>query len=88
MSQVPLSSAQWQNRRKWIKIIILEIPSECKKTLFYLDFYFYIYVFIYYCESGQPLEQAAQSGSGITILGDAQNLTGHGPGQPAAADSA
>lgn len=76
MSQAPLSGAQQQNKRQWIKIITLEILCECKKTPFILMFivFLFIYAFIYYCESGQPLEQAAQSGSGASTLGGAQNL--------------
>jgi len=34
------------------------------------------------------VEQVAQSGCSISIPGDIQNLTVHGPGQPALADFA
>lgn len=47
MSQAPLSSAQWQNRRKWVKIIILEIPSECRKILFILLFIPFIFMYLF-----------------------------------------
>ena len=35
-----------------------------------------------YCDGDQALEQVAQRGCGISILGDTQKLSGHGPGQP------
>ena len=41
-----------------------------------------------YCESGQTLSQVAHRGCGGSTLGDIQNPTGHGPGQPALADPA
>ena len=37
---------------------------------------------------GQTLEQTAQRGCRVSILGDIQNLTGHGPEQPAVTDPA
>ena len=40
------------------------------------------------CEGSQTVEQVAQRGCGLSIFGDTQNLTGHGPGQPAVADPA
>lgn len=40
------------------------------------------------CEGGQTLEQAANRGCGVSICGDSQNPTGHGPGQPVLADHA
>lgn len=41
----------------------------------------------FYCEGCQTLEWVAHR-SGVSILGDAQNPTGHSPLQPAAADPA
>ena len=38
---------------------------------------------VFYGEGGQTLAQAAQRGCGVFILGDTQNLTGHGLEQPA-----
>ncbi|KAK4825754.1 hypothetical protein QYF61_002237, partial [Mycteria americana] len=40
----------------------------------------------FYCEGGTTLAQAAQRGCGVSISGDIQSPTGHGPGQPALAD--
>lgn len=40
------------------------------------------------CEVGQTVEQVAQRGCGVSIPGIIQNLTGHGPGQPAPRDPA
>lgn len=42
----------------------------------------------FYCEDGQILEQASQKDCGISILGDAQNLTERVPQQVALADPA
>lgn len=39
-------------------------------------------------KSGRTLEQAAERGCGVSILGDTQNPTGPSPGQPALADPA
>ncbi|KAK4820496.1 hypothetical protein QYF61_027957 [Mycteria americana] len=41
-----------------------------------------------WCPGGQALEQVSQRGCEVSILGDTHCLTGHGPGQPAAADAA
>jgi len=46
-----------------------EIPLKCKKKLFY-------------CASGQALAQVAQRGYVVSILGDTQYPTRHGPEQP------
>ena len=50
----------------------MEIPLKHNKPLFY-------------CEGGQTLEEVAWRGCGVSILGDIQNPSGHGPGQPALA---
>ena len=36
-----------------------------------------------YCERDWALTESSQRGCGVFILGDIQNLSGHGPGQPA-----
>lgn len=41
-----------------------------------------------YCEGDLMLEQVSQKVSGVSIHGDTQNPSGHGPGQPALADTA
>ena len=43
---------------------------------------------LFYCEGDSALEQVAQGVSGVSILGDIQNLTGHLPKQPAVVDLA
>jgi len=40
-------------------------------------------VILWYCESNWALAQVAQTGGGVSILGDTQKLSGHGPGQQA-----
>lgn len=47
---------------------IQEIPLQHKKKLCY-------------CENVEPLANIAQTACGVSILGDAQNLTGHNPTQ-------
>ena len=47
-----------------------EAPPEHQETFFY-------------CEGGQALEQVAQRGCGVSILGEVQKLTGRSPGQMA-----
>ncbi|KAK4809646.1 hypothetical protein QYF61_002102 [Mycteria americana] len=42
----------------------------------------------FYCEGGQTLEQVAQAGCGVSILGYIQNPTGRGAEQTALADPA
>lgn len=42
----------------------------------------------YYCAGAQTLEQVAQRHCGVSILGEVQNSTAHGPGQPALGDPA
>ena len=39
--------------------------------------------FVFFCESGLMLAQVARGGCGVSVFGDTQNLTGHGPAQPA-----
>lgn len=39
-------------------------------------------------EGGQTLEKVVQTGCGITILGDIENLTGHSSEQPGVGESA
>ncbi|KAK4822670.1 hypothetical protein QYF61_019037 [Mycteria americana] len=45
-------------------------------------------LFFFYCEDDQTLEQIVHRGCGVSVLEDIQNLTVHGPGQPAPADPA
>lgn len=52
---------------------------EFRKFHLYMGF---IYLFSA-CEDAQTLEEVAQRGYGGSILRDCQNLTGHGPKQPA-----
>ena len=40
------------------------------------------------CEGDRALAQVAQSSGGVSILGDIQKPSGHGPGQPALAGPA
>jgi len=42
----------------------------------------------FYSESDQTLEQVAQRGCGVSIIGNSHNLNGHSPEQPGLADSA
>lgn len=42
----------------------------------------------FYRKGDWPLEQISQQGCGVSILGDKQSLTAHGPGQPALAECA
>ena len=57
-----------------------EIKSEHKRTVF-------VYVF-FKCECGQTVEQVVQRGCGVSICGDTQKPSRHGPGQLAVADLA
>ncbi|KAK4811097.1 hypothetical protein QYF61_016383 [Mycteria americana] len=41
---------------------------------------------LFYCEGGQTLEQVAQRGCGVSVLGDIKNPTGCGPEEPALVD--
>lgn len=43
---------------------------------------------LFYCESGQTLEQAAESSCSASTLGGIQDPTGHGPKYPGLADPA
>jgi len=61
---------QWQDKRQWAKTEIQEILFKLKKKLFP-------------CEGSQTLEQVAQKGCEVSILGDTPNSTGHSPQQPA-----
>ena len=38
------------------------------------------------CEGGEAVELVAQRGVGVSVLGDAENLTGRGCGEPAGAE--
>jgi len=69
-------SFQWcplTGKGQWAKTEMHEIPSEHKKVL-------------RYCEEIQTLEQVAQRGCGVSILGDIKNLNGLGPVQHSVAD--
>jgi len=65
-----LCGVQWTDERQWAEFERKEISFKHKKNTFY-------------CERGQTLEQVAQRGRGASILAGTQNLTGHGPEQPA-----
>jgi len=53
-----------------------------------LPIYIHLPPWLFYNEGGRTLEQVTWRGSGVSICGDTQNLTGHGPGKPALADPA
>ena len=57
-----------KGKRQWPQVATREIQKRCKEKL-------------YHPENGAALDRAQRSG-GISILGDFQNLTGRGPGQP------
>lgn len=41
---------------------------------------------LFYCKGSQTLEEVAQRGGRVSLLGYTQNPTGHGPKQPAVAE--
>lgn len=43
---------------------------------------------LFHCEGHQTLEQVAQRGCGVSVLGESQNMCGHNLGQPTLVDSA
>ena len=53
----------------WAQTEKQEAPPERQETLLH-------------CEGARALKQCAQGGGGVSILGDAQEQSEHGPGQP------
>lgn len=74
-SQAPFSGAQWKDQKKGAQTETWEAPSEHQGTLFH-------------CEGDRALAQLTLGGCGVSILGDIQKLSGHGPRQPGLGDSA
>lgn len=68
-------SSQLQYKRQHTLIEIQETTSKRKKNFFH-------------CESGQTLEQVAQSDCVVSTFGNIQNVAGHSSGQMALADLA
>lgn len=68
---VSLSGGQWQDKVK--------AQTEMQEILFTRKEHHFC------CEGGQTLKQAPQRACGISVFGDIQNLSGHGPEQPALA---
>jgi len=66
MSQAPISGAQCQDQRQWAHSETQEAASDHQETL--ID-----------CEGDQALAQVAPGGCGVSITGDTQKLSGHGP---------
>ena len=74
-SQALFSDSQSQNHRQWAQTETQEGPSEQQETPFY-------------CEGDWGLEQVAEKGCEVPILGDTPKMPGHGAGQPALGDPA
>lgn len=58
----PFSKVQWQYRKQRRQVERGKIPARLKGKFFH-------------CEYGQTLDQVTQGGSGLSILGDIQNLS-------------
>jgi len=71
-SQALLSDAQWQDQSQWAPTEIWEVASEHQEILFH-------------CEGDQALAQVVQGGGGVSVLGDTEKPSRHGPGQTALA---
>lgn len=69
LEQALPSGTHWMDKRQLAQTTIQDIWFKHKKKLI--------------GEGGQTLEQAAQKGHGVSILGDSQNLPRQYPGQPA-----
>jgi len=65
-----------KDKRYWTQIVTQKNFFSMFKNLFF-----------FFCSKGGQTE-VAQRGCGVSILGDTQNLTGHGPNQPAVGDPA
>ena len=65
--------AQYQDQKQQAQSETWEVPSEHQEILFC-------------CGSDQALAQVPRGGCGISLLGDIQKLSGHGPGQSALGD--
>lgn len=63
-----------------------KIASQTDTQQILLKGKIFIYLFIYYGEGGLALEQLAQRGYRVFILGGIQNQAGHDPVQPGVAD--
>ncbi|KAJ7426176.1 hypothetical protein WISP_18140 [Willisornis vidua] len=65
-----LHDAKQKDKRQQAEIGAQKVPPEYEKELLY-------------CASDQALEQASQSGCGVSLTGDVQELSGCNPVQPA-----